>query len=152
MASTAFRCLFCHYLDICLFSRSSRISLIFLQQSSFKLSNCLTLVWIFGSNFAFACVGGCQVRCQSSLAVTRAQGCCSRARVNELVCYTAVHCLPSLPCWCEAADHHVGHMLLQSYKSPTVRLGPNGTATAGNGQAHQGGRGWLERGGVHLCP
>lgn len=45
-------------------------------------------------------------------------------------------------CWCEAADHHIGPILPHSYKSPTVRLGPNGTATAGDGQAcQQGGRG-----------
>lgn len=94
--------------------------------------------------FAFACVGGFHwqwVQFWSSLAVTWARGCCSQTHVNDLGCYTAVNCLPSLPCWCEAADHHVGHTLLQSYKSPTVGLGPNGTATAGNGQAHQGGRG-----------
>lgn len=46
------------------------------------------------------------------------------------------------PCWCGAAEHHSGPTLLQSYKSPTVRPGPNGTATAGDGQAHrEGGRG-----------
>lgn len=53
------------------------------------------------------------------------------------------------PCWCGAAEHHSGPTLLQSYKSPTVRPGPNGTATAGDGQVHwEGGRGrnaWRKR-------
>lgn len=45
------------------------------------------------------------------------------------------------PCWCGATEHHSGPTLLQSYKSPTVRPGLNGTATAGDGQAHrEGGR------------
>lgn len=54
------------------------------------------------------------------------------------------------PCWCEAADHHIGPTLLQSYKSPTVRPGPNGTATAGDGQVHQE-EGWGKHGGRRWC-
>lgn len=50
------------------------------------------------------------------------------------------------PCWCEAADHHIGPTLLQSYKSPTVRPGPNRTATTGDGQVHQE-EGWGKHGG-----
>lgn len=42
------------------------------------------------------------------------------------------------PCWCGAAEHHSGPRVLQSYKSPTVRPGRNGTTTAGDGQAHRG--------------
>lgn len=54
------------------------------------------------------------------------------------------------PCWCGATEHHSGPTLLQSYKSPTVRPGPNGTATAGDGQAHrEGGRG--RNGGRKQC-
>lgn len=54
------------------------------------------------------------------------------------------------PCWCGAAEHHSGRTLLQSYKSPTVRPGPNRTATAGDGQAHrEGGR--ARNGGRKRC-
>lgn len=63
------------------------------------------------------------------------------------------------PCWCGATEHHSGPTLLQSYKSPTVRPGLNGTATAGDGQAHweagrqrNGGRMRLQRGNESLSP
>lgn len=65
------------------------------------------------------------------------------------------------PCWCGAAEHHSSPTALQSYKSPTVRPGPNRTATAGDGQVRRGRRrcrGANEsvrhvlRVHLHLCP
>lgn len=72
-------------------------------------------------------------RLSSLSASTQADSGCAWDQVNEWICCTAAHCPP---CWCGAAEHHSGPTLLQSYKSPTVRPGPNRTATAGDGQEH----------------
>lgn len=148
MAFTASPRLSCHYLDICLSSRSWQISLIPLQQSGFKVPRlaevCLYFqlnarreVWCSGAGLTGA------VLVFLSWLLLMGPRLMSWSATPQCSCSPAPpphhHLSPNRFC----ADVQqlittIGFTLLQSYKSPPVRLGPSGTATAGSGQARRG--------------